>query len=382
MMAATSRPRWRSASVAVGVGLCLALGGCETLPHDGPEARAILSTQSAYHLVNLDYQVAKLVQSAPDAAFDGLSRVSSDAPIDRIAPGDVLSVSIFEASGNLFNARQAPSGVPSGLDRLLVDDTGAVVIPYAGVVRVGGLSAGEAGRSVSAALRGVAVDPQVIVQVVSSPANSVTVLGEVRNPGRFQLSANGDHLWDALASAGGPTRPPGDVMVELVRAGRTYSAPLSAVMNAANENVRLAPHDQIRLLYRARKFSTFGAFGRVAQMSIDDDTLSLAGAMSRSGGLDTNGANASAVFVFRFERPEVAERLGIAPAPGATTVPIVYRLNLREPAGYFVSNSFDVQADDLIYVARSGVDDVKKFLDLVNSFSQVTYNVRVTSALP
>lgn len=116
-------------------------------------------------------------------------------------------------------------------------------------------------------------------------------------------------------------------------------------------------------------------------MSIDDDSLSLAGAISRSGGLDTNTANASAVFVFRLERPQVAQSLGFAPPPGATTVPIVYKLNLRDPAGYFVSNNFNVQADDLIYVARSDVDDIKKFLELVNSVSQITYNVRVTSAL-
>src|SRR6185312_8172368 len=121
------------------------------------------------------------------------------------------------------------------------------------------------------------------------------------------------------------------------------------------QNVRLAPRDQVRLVYQPRKFSTFGALGRAAQIPLEDEKVTMAAALSRTGGLDSRSADARSVLVFRFERPEVASALGVAAPPRPKGVPIIYLLNLRDPSGLFIANQFEIEPDDLIYVPRSNL---------------------------
>jgi polysaccharide export outer membrane protein len=221
------------------------------------------------------------------------------------------------------------------------------------------------------------------VILASNVANSVILFGEVRNPGRVPLSVGTDHLLDVIALSGGPTRPAADTELSVIRGGKTVITPMSAVLTNPEENIRLAPHDQIRLLYKPRKFTTFGALGRTSQAPIEDDTLTLAAALSRSGGLDNNSANASALLLFRFERPEVARALGISSreAPGGG-IPVVYRLDLHDPSGYFIASKFEMQADDLIFAPRSDTAELGKFFTLISTITQVAYNLRVAVVLP
>lgn len=375
--------------VASALVVLLALCGCSTLPHDGPSARSVPRDAergaARYALVDLDYAATQAIAAHPPKALAGLADQSSTAPLDLIAEGDILSVSVFEAGGGGLFPRPAEATMGDSsqtLPRLVVDRGGALMIPFAGQVRVAGLTPEQAADAIREALRGRAVDPQVTLSIVDSRANAVAVIGEVRSAGHFPLSPHDDRLLDALASAGGPTKASADLTVAVVRGGHYAEIPLSALMTDPAQNIRLAPGDQVRILDRPRKYSTFGAFGRAAQTSIDDDTLTLAGAISRAGGLDTNAADGAAVLVFRFERPEVAVALGVTAPAAAKGVPIVYRLNFLKPESLFVANNFDIHTDDLLYVPRSDITELRKFFDLVNSVTQIGYNVRVTSTIP
>ena len=380
----------RAASVLL---CCLALGACESLPHDGPSFHAVQdgvkTAKPLYALVDLNYGVTQQIAAHPAAALTGLAKDSSIAPNDLIAEGDTLAVSVFEAgTGSLFSRPMNSTGASGGSEgqqtfpHLVVDRNGTLDIPFAGAVRVAGLTARQASDAIRAALKGKAVDPQVTVSVIDSKANSVAIIGEVRNAGHVQLSAHNDHLLDVLASAGGPTKAPADLMVVVSRGDRFARAPLSVILADPAQNIRLAPLDQIRVLSQTRKFSTFGALGRIAQTPIEDDTLTLADAISRSGGLDSNSAAAAQVMLFRFERPEVAAALGVATPPAPKGVPIIYRLNLRKPDGLFIASNFDIRSDDLLYVPRSDITEAEKFLSVVNTATQIVYNVRVTSVIP
>jgi polysaccharide export outer membrane protein len=115
---------------------------------------------------------------------------------------------------------------------------------------------------------------------------------------------------------------------------------------------------------------------------MEDEKVTLAGALGRTGGLDANTADARSVLLFRFERPEVAAALGVTAAPSPKGVPIIYHLNLRDPEGLFIAQQFEVRADDVIYVPRAGVAEARQFIDLVAAASSIAYNVRVTSVVP
>jgi polysaccharide export outer membrane protein len=217
---------------------------------------------------------------------------------------------------------------------------------------------------------------------VESAGDSVTLMGEVRNTGRIMLAPNNDRLLDVIATAGGITRSSGDVEVAVVRGTMSAHESFADLLRTPADNIRLAPRDQVRLLYAPRKYSTFGALAHNAQVPIENESVSLAGAISRAGGLDPSAADGAYVLVFRFERPVVAAALGLTLPPSSRGVPIVYRLNLRDPEGYFVANNFEVRPDDLLYVPQARISQARQFIDLVDQASEVAYNVRVTSVLP
>ncbi|MDP3405181.1 MAG: polysaccharide biosynthesis/export family protein [Brevundimonas sp.] len=366
------------------------LGGCSTLPRDGPSGRAIDrgadhgENGADYAIVQLDYATAERIKAVPGLHTGSLAAASSTSPVDVIGSGDRLLVAIFEPSGNLFGQRNTEDGVRAGsstLPLLSVDRNGAVSVPFAGSVRVAGLTTTEAAAAIRRALQGRVGNPQVTVAVEENLSNTVTVLGEVRQPGRAPLTVNGDTILDAIAAAGGSPRALEDVRVEVRRGSETFTAPLSAVTTDFAENVRLQRGDQINLVYVPRRFRTFGALGAVAEQDMPAGVMTLASALSRSGGLNDNFANARSVLVFRFERPEVAAALGVTQPATFKGVPVVYRLNLEEASGFFTANTFIIQPDDTIYAPRSISAEVRKFFEFVQQVSRVVYDVSVTNAL-
>lgn len=118
----------------------------------------------------------------------------------------------------------------------------------------------------------------------------------------------------------------------------------------------------------------------MTQQDMPPGDLTLADALSRSGGLNDGAANARSVLIFRFERPEVARALGLTQPATPRGVPVVYRLNLEEGVGFFTASSFLIQPNDIIYAPRALSAEVSKFFGLVQQVTRV-YNLSVTSTL-
>ncbi|WP_297804036.1 polysaccharide biosynthesis/export family protein [uncultured Brevundimonas sp.] len=357
------------------------LAGCQTLPRDGPTGARVIEGAStadatrSYALVDLSFELSERLRLAPPRTFAGLALADSSEPTDIIGIGDTLNVTVFTAGAGLFTNSEGGSALPP----LTVDRNGAVAIPYSGPVNVQGLTPGQASAAIRRALAGKVANPQVVVSMTSA-SNSVTILGDVRQPGRQALNANHDRLLDIIAAAGGSSRSPYDIDVVIMRDGRTYSAPMSVVTTKFDENIRLQRGDQINLTYRPRRFSSFGAFNAVARSELPPGPLTLTEALSGVGGLDTSQANASSVLVFRFERPEVAQALGLTQPVTPRGVPVVYRLNLNEGQGFFIASNFQIEPDDIIYAPRAGAAEARKFFEVVQSLTRVVYDVSVTSA--
>lgn len=378
-------PRWLAACLVL-----VALGGCNALPHDGPSIATVRKDAAEpgarYSLVELDARTAAILASVPGPRLASLAPVTSDARVDLIGVGDGLSVTIYERGlSALFSSGIAVNGAEhSGVNTLpplLVDGRGDITMPFGGRIRVAGLTTTQAAHAIEIALKGKAVAPQAVVNIAQNVSNSVTVMGEVRNPGRYALANGSDRLLDVVALAAGPTKPAADIRVEISRGPATATITYAELLRDDASNVRLAPRDQVRLVYEPRKFSVFGALNRTSQYPIEDERLTLADALGRAGGLNAATANASSVMLFRFERPEVAAALGITTPPSPKGVPIIYHLNLRDPGGYFIANQVEVEPGDLIYAPQAGLVEAKQFVDFVSAASSVAYNVRVTSAI-
>jgi polysaccharide export outer membrane protein len=370
----------------------IVLAGCSSLPEDGPSARQVSShnkesAKARYVLLDVDYRIVQTIGAHPSEPLASLRGSPEAGDSDLIAVGDALSISIFQPLQG-FTPQSGPTtegGVTDQqtLPRLVVDRTGTITVPFAGEVAVADLTPEQASAAVRRALRRKLANPQVIVTLVSSPRNSVIVIGEVKSPGRFPLVANSDKLLDAIAAAGGPTKPARDLSLTVVRGGQSATISVETLLQDPAENIRLSPQDQIRVLPAPRKIDVFGAVGKGAEVPIEADTLTLAGALGRIGGLNGQAADARSVLVYRIERPEIAKALGVdfPSLPGLTGVPIIYRVNLRDPSGYFVANKFEVVANDLIYVPTADVAELQKFLQVVNSAAQFFYDAAVAKTL-
>lgn len=374
------------------------LGGCSTLPRDGPSGASVndgattASALGSYALVPLTYEVTERIKQVPPQFFGTLAAGSSEQPADLIGEGDTLAISIFDPSGSLFGGTLGAgsssgrtnttlSGGNQALPGATVDRTGSVTIPFGGQVRVQGLTSTQAAAAIRRALVGKVANPQVLVSIAGNASNTVNVLGDVRQPGRAPLGVNSDRILDVIAAAGGSARTTDDLTISIQRDGRIYTAPLSAVTTEFGENVRLQRGDVINVQYKPRRFSTFGGLNAVTQVDMPAGPMTLTGAMSKVGGLNTNTANARRVLIFRFERPEVAQALGIAQPATPRGVPVVYELNFADAANVFAATNMQVMPEDVIYVPLAGAAEMRKFFEVVQSLTRVVYDVSVTSTL-
>ena len=374
------------------------LGGCSTLPRDGPSGASVnagattASALGSYALVPLTYEVTERIKQVPPQFFGTLAAGSSEQPADLIGEGDTLAISIFDPSGSLFGGTLGAgsssgrtnttlSGGNQALPGATVDRTGSVTIPFGGQVRVQGLTSTQAAAAIRRALVGKVANPQVLVSIAGNTSNTVNVLGDVRQPGRAPLGVNSDRILDVIAAAGGSARTTDDLTISIQRDGRIYTAPLSAVTTEFGENVRLQRGDVVNVQYKPRRFSTFGGLNAVAQVDMPAGPMTLTGAMSKVGGLNTNTANARRVLIFRFERPEVAQALGIAQPATPRGVPVVYELNFADAASVFAATNMQVMPEDVIYVPLAGAAEMRKFFEVVQSLTRVVYDVSVTSTL-
>ena len=374
------------------------LGGCSTLPRDGPSGTSVndgattASALGSYALVPLTYEVTERIKQVPPQFFGTLAAGSSEQPADLIGEGDTLAISIFDPSGSLFGGTLGAgsssgrtnttlSGGNQALPGATVDRTGSVTIPFGGQVRVQGLTSTQAAAAIRRALVGKVANPQVLVSIAGNASNTVNVLGDVRQPGRAPLGVNSDRILDVIAAAGGSARTTDDLTISIQRDGRIYTAPLSAVTTEFGENVRLQRGDVVNVQYKPRRFSTFGGLNAVAQVDMPAGPMTLTGAMSKVGGLNTNTANARRVLIFRFERPEVAQALGIAQPATPRGVPVVYELNFADAANVFAATNMQVMPEDVIYVPLAGAAEMRKFFEVVQSLTRVVYDVSVTSTL-
>ena len=391
----TSPGRRAPARLGLAALVALGLAACGTFPNTGPSAESVrrdAGDQGGRHyaLIDVNYGVIQAIADHPAHPLASIAEVTSAAANDLIGAGDTLSIGIYQAGagplilGGENSQQSSPFATTAGaasspdtqiMPRIVVGQDGMVTVPFAGQVHVAGLTPNGAAAAIRRALDGRAINPQVIVSVLTSYANSVTVIGQVKSSSRYAIGANNDRLLDAIAAAGGVTADPADLVVTVSRGAQSASIPMALLMTDASQNVRLAPGDQVRITPQIRKIEAFGALGRVSEVPMQDETVTLASALGRAGGLNSFTANPRSIFLFRFERPEVAKALGVQLAGWKpdVAVPIVYRVNLRDPQGYFLATKFQMQPDDLIDVPEADLAQLEKFFSMINSASSAFY---------
>ena len=347
----------------------LALGACALTPVSGPDGGSVRAGQ--HDPESVPYAFVKVTPEATRVLIQARPRLSGFK--DRRRPGgirfgvgDVVGVTIFEAtSGGLFIPAEA--GVRPGnfvaIPSQAVDVNGNISVPYAGVIRARGRTPVEVQQAIVDAIKNRAIEPQVVVTLIEQRTSLVTVLGDVGRASRYPASAEGERILDVIARAGGPAGNGHESWVMLDRSGRRAVAPFRALVEEPANNVYIFPQDTIYLYREPQTFLAFGALGTQQQISFGAWRLSLAEAVARAGGLPDNQADPASVFLYRGETRDVAARLGVDVTKfEGPIIPVVYNLNLRDPAGYFLATTFEMRNKDVIYVSNAASVDATKFM--------------------
>lgn len=291
-----------------------------------------------------------------------------------IGPGDILEVTVWETQpAMLFGAilldskvNLAPTHAVTFPSQMVTPD-GTINMPFAGRISVKGRSTNEIETNIINGLQGKANQPQVLVRVVKNNTSNVTVVGEVGNSTLMPLTPKGERLLDALAAAGGVKQPVNRMSVQVSRDNVTEMMALDSVIRDPKQNILLKPGDVVTALFQSQSFSVLGATGKNEEIPFEAQGISLAQALARSGGLNDNRADARGVFIFRFENINLVDVSENTKQTVDGAVPIVYQVDLRDPATLFVMQNFPIQDRDVIYVSNSPAAEFDKFLRLVLS---------------
>ncbi|MFL9936628.1 polysaccharide export protein, partial [Paraburkholderia sp. RL18-103-BIB-C] len=358
-----------------------AFTACSSIPTSGPSKSEVVQSvatpsELGVQVVDVNDDVARRLLAERRAG--DFSKTLGEQPLaqQRLGAGDVIEVSIWEAPpAMLFGA--APTDMRSGgasnarvtvLPDQMIDDAGNINVPFAGQLKAAGRTLEEVGNSITDRLRGKANQPQTLVRLVQNSTSYVTIVGDVASSKRMPLTPSGERLLDALASAGGVRQPVDKMTVQVTRGGQVQALPLETIIRDPRQNVPLKPGDVVTALFQPYSFTALGATGKNDEVNFEAQGITLAQALARVGGLNDSRSDAKGVFIFRFED---ASALNWSQKPVRTTangkVPVVYRIDLRDPRSFFVAQTFMMDNKDVLYVSNAPIAELQKFLNVVFS---------------
>jgi polysaccharide biosynthesis/export protein len=370
--------RWYGLGRLLGVSFALLVAGCSWMPNQGPTVREIDTNSGVdkdFVVVKLSPDVMSRLGAVPKPSLLKTFGDNRPAPTRTISRGDLVSVAIWEAGG----AANGGTGTPDTLVQIgiqsnvvppqTVDPKGDITVPFVGQVHAAGKSTVEVQREIVRRMQGQAIKPQALVSIVSDQSNLISVIGDVKKPDQYVLNVNGMRVLDAVAKAGGTVSPAFDTVVQLTRFGVQKRVRLSDLITHPADNIYLEPGDVLYLLHDPEFVAVLGATKNNMRVEFDAERLTLAEVLGQSGGLVDVQAEPTGVYVLRFVPSDIVGSLTGKPftagQKNAGLIPVLFQDDMREPQGFFLAQSFDMQNKDIIFVANTESVQVGKVLQLM-----------------
>ena len=156
------------------------------------------STDAPYHVVEGgDFRMATTIGDRHGETY-------------RLSKYDVLSVQVVGFNSALGNGAAA-------LDSVMIGPDGYAQLPYAGSLRLAGLTLDEAQDLISERMHRYLRFPELSVGVKTYGKRNIYVMGEVREPGIKEMSADTLNAYAAITSAGGFTKRGRSTQVQVIR---------------------------------------------------------------------------------------------------------------------------------------------------------------------
>jgi polysaccharide export outer membrane protein len=293
-------------------------------------------------------------QRAREALLDnsGIDHLYGKSGPYIIGPGDILSVVVWDHPELVLPTQTYAIGsgvtelaigdTASGIPGYTVSSTGYIQFPYAGLLKVAGLTELQARNLIVNSSGKYIQDPQITVRVLGYRSKRVYVDGEVTTPGTVAINDIPMTLLEAINRAGG-ILPTGDrSAVYVIREGRRIRVNLPALIERGQDlnQVLLKSGDIVRVTPRDdSKVFVMGEVTVPTAAVMRDGRMSLTEALGLAGGPNQLTANPSQVFVVRSTEQ---------------ATPLVFHLNAGSPQALAVAET--LVAADLDLAADVGCD--------------------------
>jgi polysaccharide biosynthesis/export protein len=237
----------------------------------------------------------------------------------QLGDGDVLRIGVYSHPD---------------LETVARISAGTVNIPLVGAVKIGGLTVEQAGERIAGLLsEGYLVNPHVTVFVQEFRSNRVTIMGQVRNPGLYELSGS-TTLLELISKAGGLTGQYGEGIAIHRRTNesaeeKVMTVSLKRLVEEGDASLDLPVLDGDNVVVsQAGIFYVTGEVRRPDAYKLEEG-ITVLKAITRAGGF-TNSAARKQVKIIRTVdgREQVLERVAMQEAIQAGDVMVV-------PASFF-----------------------------------------------
>jgi polysaccharide export outer membrane protein len=351
----------RALACSLSLLLPLALAGCgvlQTAAQTRPVAGGPAGSAPVTELISPELIAAEQQKREAMATQDLTKLVVPNPPSYTIGRGDILSIVVWDhpelggtvvtpATGGaeLVSAVTPPSG-------FVVDHEGRVQFPFAGALKLAGLTEDEARDLLASKLARYIANPNVTLRVQAYRSKRVYIDGEVRSPGLQAINDIPMTLMEALNRAGGLLPSADQSRLVLERGDERYRIDLrELVQKGINPgNVMLAPGDVVRVHSRDEsKVFVSGEVVTPRALTMHNGRLTLNEALGESGGVSPLSGDARQIYVVRKDRDGVH----------------VYQLDARVTGAMALAEGFELHPKDVVYVAASPLANWHRNLSLL-----------------
>ncbi|WP_289098608.1 polysaccharide export protein [uncultured Pseudoalteromonas sp.] len=341
----------------------LAMTGCTIIPgshFEGIESgEQIDNVEKELEKVNIQIIDSSLINQQKQTQVKSFTPSSLDG-VDtsnyqyKLGVGDALTIGVWDHPELTIPAAVQRT---AEFDGFRVDPDGTITFAYAPNIPAAGKTVKEVRNELVKRLSRVIEDPQIDVKVVGFRSQKAYVTGEVNTPGVLPVTDIPLTLVDALNKAGGLTESADWRTVTFTRGDKTEIIKLDDFYAKGDiSQNRLLKHGDIVHVNRndMQKVFVLGDVKRAGTVGVNRYGLSLAQALSETGGINENTADANGVFVLRKRNLETD---GV--------IADVYQLHAKNMTALVFAEQFKLQPSDIVYVTSAPLARWNKVLSLL-----------------
>lgn len=333
--------------------LVASLAGCVWAPGQSMSRSSVEGENSYVKLVPITPNLLQTQQqNAAPATDSGVPTALMDYRPEayRIGPGDTLHITVWDHPELTSPAGQQQE---TAANERLVRPDGTLYFPYAGVVKVAGMTIEQARQAITSGLSKFIRAPLVDVSVAGYGSQHVVLEGAFVKAGAQPVTTVPMTLGEAIGVAGGVDSKNADLSnVALTRQDQTYHLDLSPSHEGEMlaRKIYLRPGDRVFVPFNFnQEVYVMGEVLHPQALRFSTSNLTLTQALGQAGGLN-EVTSKGMVYVVRGLRKQ---------NPGQR--PTVYELDAKSPAAFALADGFRVQPGDVVFASAAGITRWNRF---------------------